>query len=141
MVTMRSQIAERRVQIVPHTNAQQKKKMKKKATEMKTEKTTDNKDNKANNPKDWGDFVQIQEFFLCKKFFPFLWSNNKVHEHGMTIVLQDWPTKAFRVLFALNFYCLDVKKWMPQSRIVANPGIHGYELVERLERKWVAGIP
>jgi hypothetical protein len=49
MVTTRSQIAERHVKIVPHTNAQQKKKkMKKNATEKKTEKKTDNKKMKKN---------------------------------------------------------------------------------------------
>jgi sRNA-binding protein len=85
MVTTRSQIAERRAKFVPHTNAQQQKKkmkknatekktekkmdnkkMKKNATEKKTEKKTDNKDNKTDNPKDWGDFVEIQQFFLRK---------------------------------------------------------------------------
>jgi hypothetical protein len=65
----RSQIAERRAKIVPHTNAQHKKKMKKNATEKKTGKKTDKKDNKADDPKDWGNFVQIQEFFLLKKGF------------------------------------------------------------------------
>jgi hypothetical protein len=84
----------------------------------KTEKKTDNKDNKADDPKDWGDFVQIQEFILCKKVFTVLWSDNKVREHGMTVVLQDWPMKALSVLFALNFYNREVKKWIPKSRIV-----------------------
>jgi hypothetical protein len=99
------------VQKLSHTtNAQHKKKMKKNATEKKTEKKTDNKDNKADDPKDWGNFVQIQEFFLLKKVFTVLWSNNKVGEHGMTIVLQDWPTQALKVLLALNLYHLEVKK-------------------------------
>jgi sRNA-binding protein len=80
MVTTRSQIAERRVKIVPRTNAQQnnkkkkmkKKKMKKTATVKKTGKKTDNKDNKTDNPKAWGDFVQVKEFFLLKKEFTVL---------------------------------------------------------------------
>jgi hypothetical protein len=133
MVTMRSQIAERRAKIVPHTNAQHKKKMKKRsqiaerrakivphtnATEKKTGKKTDNKDNETEDSKDWGNFVQIQEFFLLKKVFTVLWSYNKVPEHGMTVVLQDWPTQALDVLFALNLYNCEVKKWIPKSRIV-----------------------
>jgi hypothetical protein len=88
--------------------------MKKKATEKKTA----NKDNKADDPKDWGKLIQIQEFILRKKVFTVLWSSKKVCEHGMTVVLQDWPTKALSVLFALNFYDREVRKWIPKSRIV-----------------------
>jgi hypothetical protein len=36
----------------------------------------------------------------------------------MTVVLQDWPTQALEVLFALNLYDREVKKWIPKSRIV-----------------------
>jgi hypothetical protein len=116
MVTTRSQIAERRAEIVPRTNAQQKKKkmkkkkMKKTATEKKTGKKTDNKDNKTDDLKAWGDFVQIKEFFLLKKEFTVLWSDNRVCDHAMTVVLQDWPTQALEVLFALNLYDREVKK-------------------------------
>jgi sRNA-binding protein len=79
MVTTRSQIAERRAEIVPCTNAQQKKKMMKKKMMKKTateKKTGKKKDNKTDDPKAWGDFVQIKEFFLLKKEFAVLWSNN-----------------------------------------------------------------
>jgi hypothetical protein len=97
MVTSRSQIAERRAEIVQRTNAQQnkkkkkmkKKKMKKTATAKKTGKKTDNTVNKTDDPKAWGDFVQVKEFFLLKKEFTVLWSDNKVRDHGMTVVLQD----------------------------------------------------
>jgi hypothetical protein len=100
MVTTRSQLAERRAEIVPCTNVQQnKKKMKKTATEKKMGKK---KDNKTDNPKAWGDLAQIKEFFLLKKEFTVLWSDNKVRDHAMTVVLQDWPTQALEVLFALT---------------------------------------
>jgi hypothetical protein len=36
----------------------------------------------------------------------------------MTVVLQDWPTQALKVLFAFNLYDREVKKWIPKSRIV-----------------------
>jgi hypothetical protein len=36
----------------------------------------------------------------------------------MTVVLQDWPTQTLEVLFALNLYDREVKKWIPKSRIV-----------------------
>jgi hypothetical protein len=104
MVISRSQIAERCAEIVPRTNAQHKKKkmktkkMKKTATEKKTGKKTGNKDNKTDDPKTWGDFVQIKEFILLKKEFTVSWSDNKVRDHAMTVVLQDWPTQALEVL-------------------------------------------
>jgi hypothetical protein len=117
MVTTRSQIAERRAKIVQRTNAQQnkkkkmkKKKMKKTATVKNTGKKTNNKDNKTDNPKAWGNFVQVKEFFLLKREFTVLQSVNKVQDHGMTVVLQDWPTQALEVLFALNLYDREVKK-------------------------------
>jgi hypothetical protein len=36
----------------------------------------------------------------------------------MTVVLQDWSTQALEVLFALNLYDREVKKWIPKSWIV-----------------------
>jgi hypothetical protein len=91
---------------------------KKTATVKKMGKKTDNMVNKTDDPKAWGDFVQVKEFFLLKKEFTVLWSNNKVRDHGMTVVLQDWPTQALEVLFALNLHNREVKKWIPKSRIV-----------------------